>query len=457
MKTTFEILLLVLLATSCLLVAAQNAPPQSKPGFRVAVNMVLVNVSVTSAEGKRQPGLQPEHFELFEDGVKQDVKYFRSSEAPFHVALLVDSSGSTTRKLGLIRKAADRFLGKLTPEDRVSVIDVAGRVQVVQGFTTDRRLLSRQLRRIGTTTENGTLLRDAILQVLADLFRGIEGRKAVVFLTDAQDAGSKCRIEQLKQAVYVSDAVLYALLVNTEADLQKAMERAEAGFSRMALVVEASSADRVEDVREAARFLVDLLPASVQICLAEHRAPRRAMLLLPYTDHRAQVKESLAHASVQPRLTDTVSSWKAPVSTILLTDSSSDLPQRIQADILGQGTILVLGKRAAEEWQKDLREFARRIPAPSDLRQSLKELPAKYRDGRQEITALCDHSGGRTFDLLGMSDLDTFYQQVAEELRRTYSLGYYSQAAPGQYHRLEVKLSKASQANIRSRRGFLVP
>jgi len=56
-----------------------------------------------------------------------------------------------------------------------------------------------------------------------------------------------------------------------------------------------------------------------------------------------------------------------------------------------------------------------------------------------------------------MSDLDDFYEQVAEELRRTYSLGYYSRAPSGQYHRLDVKLAKSGKSEIRSRRGFLLP
>ncbi len=457
MKTTFGLAIMVLLTLSHPPLAAQNSPAQPQAGFRVAVNMVLVNVSVTSPGGKQQPNLRQEDFELFEDGVKQDIKFFRSAEAPFHVALLVDSSGSTAAKLDLIRKAADRFLRKLAPEDRVSVVDVAGRVQVLQGFTHDRRLLSRELHRIGTTNENGTLLRDAILHVLNDLFKGIEGRKAVVFLTDGQDSGSMTRIEQLRQAVYVSDAVLYGLLVDTEQDLLKTMQRADTWFSRIALVIEASSGHGVENVKQAARFLVDRLPPSVRICLVEHRAPRRAALLLHFTEDRAQLKDAITKASVEPRETEASSSWKASGMVVLLTDSRSNLPQRIQPDILDRCAVLVLGKQPANEWQAQLKDFAREIPDPSTVRQAIKSLPARYRDARQAVTSLCDHSGGRSFDLAGMSELDNFYQLVAEELRRTYSLGYYSQAAPRQYHRLEVKLPTGSEASVRARRGFLQP
>jgi len=397
MKTTFRRALILLFALSCSNLGAQNPPPKGQKGFRVAVNMVLVNVSVTRPDGKRLPDLRPEDFELNEDGVKQELKFFRSAEAPFHVALLIDSSGSTAAKLDLIRKAADRFLRRLAPEDRVSIIDVAGRVEVIQGSTDDRRVLGCQLRRIGTTKENGTLLRDAILQTLVQVFRGIEGRKAVVFLTDAQDAGSKSSMEQLKQAAYVSDAVLYSLLVDTKEDIFKTMRTLDSRVSRIGLVLEASSESAVDDVKEAARLLIDLLPASIPICLVDHRSARRAALLVSYTTDRAKLKEVIAKASVHPRAIELASSWKASGTTVLLTNSDWELRQRVQDDILDYSALFVLGKRPAEEWREQLKGFAKGFPDPSDLKQAIKELPVKYSDARKAITDLCDHSGGRSF------------------------------------------------------------
>jgi len=423
----------------------------------VSVNLILINVSVTDPDGKRRADLEARDFELLEDGVKQEVKFFHAADAPFHVALVVDTSGSTASKLDLIRKAAQRFLLKLTPGDRVALVDVAGRVQVLQGFTPDRRLLSKQLRRLGTATENGTLLHDGILQVLQAVFLGIEGRKALVFLSDAQDAGSKTRVEQLTQAVYLSDAVLFGLLVDTREAISETLRNTEGYFSRLALVLDARSSSGVDQVKQAARFLLDALPSSIQICLVEHVGARRAMLLLPYTDDRNQLKDAIAKAHVEVRGVEVPSSWRVSGSTLLVTDSKMNLDRRIQSDILNKAGILVVGEKPADQCRKELLDFARRIPDPSELRTGLAELPAKYREARERMAALCDHSGGRSYDLVGISQLDNFYGQVAEELRRTYSLGYYSQAAPGRYHRIEVRLVTGTQANIRSRRGFVLP
>jgi Mg-chelatase subunit ChlD len=437
--------------------AAQNPPESTPPGFRVAVNLVIINVSATDPNGKQGANLAAEDFVLLEDGVKQDVKFFYSAEAPFHVALVVDTSGSTVSKLDLIRKAAERFLLKLTPEDRVAIVDVAGRVEVLQGFTRDRRLLSKQLRRLGTTKENGTLLHDAFLRVLQDVFRGVEGRKAVVFLSDAQDRGSETGMEQLTAAVYHSDAVLYGLLVDTQGEVSERMRIAETRFSRIALVLDARSSSGADRVKQAGGFLLDLLPASIQVCLVEHKGARRAMLFLPYTDDRKQLKDAIAKAHVQVRGVEAPSLWTVSGTTVLLSDTTINLDGRIQSDILNTALTLIIDEKPADQWQKELTDFARRIPDPSRLRTDLAHLSAMYQQGREQINALCDQSGGRSYDLVGISDLDNFYGQVAEELRRTYSLGYYSQAVPGRYHLVEVRLAASSQAKIRSRQGFLVP
>ncbi len=450
------LLVTILLVLACPGLPAQNPPADTRSTFRVAVNLVLVNVSVTDPNGKRRADLPAEAFELLEDGVKQDVKFFYSTEAPFHVALVVDSSGSTAAKLGLIRKAAERFLLKLTPEDRVAIVDVAGRVEILQGFTQDRRLLSKQLRRLGTTTENGTLLHDAILHVLQNVFLGVEGRKAVVFLSDAQDSGSKTRFEQLTQAVYLSDAVLYGLLVDTQEDLSESMRIAEKRFSHIALVLDARSSQGADEVKHASQFLLELLPASIQFCLVEHRGARRAMLLVPYTADRNQLRDAIAKAQVQVRGVAVPSSWKASGTTILVTDTKLNIDRRIQPDILNTALILEVGEKPADAWQKELTAFAGRIPDPSEVKTELAQLPVKYREARERITALCDHSGGRSYALVAISDLDSFYGQVAEELRRTYSLGYYSLGSPGRYHKVEVRLASGTEANIRSRRGFLL-
>ena len=66
---------------------------------RVETTLVSIPVSVMDRDGKYIPDLRKEDFRVWEDGVEQRVAYFASTEKPFTVALLIDTSGSTRFKL----------------------------------------------------------------------------------------------------------------------------------------------------------------------------------------------------------------------------------------------------------------------------------------------------------------------------------------------------------------------
>lgn len=442
---------------SLVMLAQKPAEPQKAPAIRVVVNMVVVNASVTDSSGRRLSDLASSDFEVLEDGIKQEVKFFQSTESPFHVALLIDTSGSTSSKLKLLRKAAERFLNQLTPQDRVAIVEVADRVQLIQSFTADRRALARRLDRLGSAVRSGTLLHDAVVDVLENVFQRVEGRKAVVFLTDGQDTGSKARIGDVRQAVYQSDAVLYGLLVDTEQDVEKVLKTAADRYSKMALVLEAISERSVPEVKQAAGFLLDRLPASIEVCVVEHRSARRASLLQPYTTDREVLEKAIERARVRAGVAGAPSTWRASGNSVLLTDNPRNLPSRIQDDILREAAVFLIDQADRAKWQAILGEFAGNIPDPLLAREGLVGLSESYRQARNDIGSFCSHSGGKSFDLRRIEDLDRFYDAVADELRHTYSLGYYSRATPGKLHSLAVVFAGGGKVEIRARRGFVLP
>ena len=80
---------------------------------RVASNLVVVNVTVTDANGKYVRGLKREDFQLFEDGKAQTPDTFSAfggEATPFAAAILLDTSGSMETRMTLARAAAIRFL-----------------------------------------------------------------------------------------------------------------------------------------------------------------------------------------------------------------------------------------------------------------------------------------------------------------------------------------------------------
>src|SRR2546423_1053628 len=91
---------------------------------RIETQLVSVPAIVTDAAGRPVTGLRADNFQIYEDGRPQKIANFATTEAPFEVALLLDTSGSTRAEVGLIRRAALAFIEALRPGDRVAVIEI---------------------------------------------------------------------------------------------------------------------------------------------------------------------------------------------------------------------------------------------------------------------------------------------------------------------------------------------
>src|SRR6266508_1974020 len=101
---------------------AQSEPPQDIETLKIDTNLVTVPVIASSRGGNYIADLRKEEFKLAEDGVPQEIAFFATVNAPFHVVLLLDTSDSTQEKLGQIQRAAIAFLNQLGSQDKVKVI-----------------------------------------------------------------------------------------------------------------------------------------------------------------------------------------------------------------------------------------------------------------------------------------------------------------------------------------------
>jgi Ca-activated chloride channel homolog len=115
--------------------------------IKVATALVTVPVVVTDRYGQFVTGLSRNDFALRENGDQQQITSFSSTEEPFNVALLIDTSRSTKNKLRSIRKAALNFIKQLQPNDRALIGTFDERVNFRGDFTSDRRELERAIRR----------------------------------------------------------------------------------------------------------------------------------------------------------------------------------------------------------------------------------------------------------------------------------------------------------------------
>jgi Ca-activated chloride channel homolog len=182
--------------------------------FRTTVNMVNVTTTVKNRAGQPVGSLSKEDFELYDNGVKQEIAGFgRQTEQALSVALLIDASGSTAKELKYESESASKFLSALltdgTPADRVALYSF--NYDVVQGpFTRDFAYLERQLK--GLKGEAGTALYDAVYFASQALERR-DGRKVIVVITDGGDTGSSRDLKQALRQAQLADAVIYPVVV----------------------------------------------------------------------------------------------------------------------------------------------------------------------------------------------------------------------------------------------------
>lgn len=198
--------------------------------------LVTLNASVTDDEGKVITGLTVKDFTVSEDGMPQTITHFTTETAPFNLVLLLDVSGSTRGSFDVIRQAALRFVELMRPEDRLAIILFARDVEVVAHLTGDREALAQALYRVQPPL-GSTAVYDAIGYALVEEIGRVRGqRNAIVVLSDGRDSsmaylntplandplrrpGSFLRFEDLLTGVIQSDALIYPILLENEAQL----------------------------------------------------------------------------------------------------------------------------------------------------------------------------------------------------------------------------------------------
>ncbi len=203
---------LVLIAASMGMAFQEKA---GTPQIRVESALVTVPVMVSDSMGRFIPGLRADAFKLYQDGVPADISLFLTSEDPIKIAILLDTSRSTTTVLEKIKKAAARFLLQMRPKDMATVVSFDSEIQVLCPFSSDPRELGRAIENahVGGTS---TRIRDAIIEIAQRRFRSISGRKAIVLLTDGEDHGSETSIPDLLDGVAASSTLIYSIFYHVD-------------------------------------------------------------------------------------------------------------------------------------------------------------------------------------------------------------------------------------------------
>jgi VWFA-related protein len=225
-----KLLLLALISIAPFSGFSEERKAKNKTGadqtFQVEVDMVSLPVVVTDKNGRRITNLQKEDFQIFENGVQQEISGFAATDEPINVAFALDTSGSTKLQLANIQNAAIDFVNELHPDDEVAVLSFADDVTLQQDFSIDRNKSDygiKQTRSGGCTVEY-----EAVWLALEDVLKPIKQRKALVLFTDGVDTcSSKANLKETIELARETSATIYCVYYDTERD----QPRRGGGFS----------------------------------------------------------------------------------------------------------------------------------------------------------------------------------------------------------------------------------
>ena len=167
---------------------AAGLAAQQQPTFKSGTQIVSLFVTVADADKRLVPDLTKDDFDVFDNDKPQPIIYFDSSIHPITVVVMLDTSGSMTGTIGLLRQAAEQFIIRLLPEDKGRVGAFNDKIQFSSRFTSDRDELVTDVKELDYG--NGTRLWDAVGASLEEL-KGIEGRRVILVFTDGDDTESR--------------------------------------------------------------------------------------------------------------------------------------------------------------------------------------------------------------------------------------------------------------------------
>ncbi|MGI9054650.1 MAG: VWA domain-containing protein, partial [Pyrinomonadaceae bacterium] len=180
----------------------------------VETNLVTLPVSVFDRNGLYIPNLQKSNFKIYENGKEQEIEYLATSDKPFTVILLLDTSPSTEYKIEEIQDAAIAFTNQLKPQDNVMVIEFDAGIHVLSEVTNDRQKIYKAIRK--ADFGDGTSLYSAVDFSLRKRLSKIEGRKAIVLFTDGVDTTSRNNsYDSTMYQAQESEAMIFPIYYNT--------------------------------------------------------------------------------------------------------------------------------------------------------------------------------------------------------------------------------------------------
>ena len=231
----------------CLIVLGIAVPclAQNSSDIRVDVDLVRVAVSVTDSAGKPVQDMRQDEFTLFDNGKTRPIQYmWKEADLPLTIGLVVDISGSQMKYFGEHRQTMGQFLEQvLRPQDQAFLVSVAGQVRLITDFTNSLEKLQAGVARLGGKPLAGielgepcfppnrvrppmrrfpirlppslcggpSVLWHGIYTAARLKMKPVDGRKAMILLTDGLDTGSIHSLTDAIEASQNAETLVYTI------------------------------------------------------------------------------------------------------------------------------------------------------------------------------------------------------------------------------------------------------
>jgi Mg-chelatase subunit ChlD len=397
--------------------ASREQEPQDAETLRINTSLVTVPIIATSSDGSYVRDLRQDEFSISEDGVNQEVAFFATVNAPFHVVLLLDTSASTQQKMGLIRQAAIAFVEQLQITDRVKVISFESEVRELSDFTNDRIALRAAINK--TVSGQGTKLYDAFELALSSI-KEIRGRKAIVLFSDGVDWHSdKASFNSTLQWLDQEGVIVYPIRYETRAETERiARDQAEE---------ESPQLPTIDVIRKPSGTTPTTFPSEEPSSLPTGQPRKTGPLGLP-----------LPAEILRRRRENDPRNDRLPSPVELPPPSVPTDPKDRQGIPRPSGPSGRGGRRERDTIGAMLDEL--------------------YLTADSYLNLLANKSGGRLLRADKLGSLPDAFAKIAAELRTQYAIGYYpsNKARDGGYRNIKVT-NKRNNVMVRARPGYRAP
>ena len=198
---------------------SRQSPPRpnnqndNQDTIKINVDLVVLHATVQNSNLNPVSGLGKEDFQVYEDGVLQEIESFSHEDIPVTVGLVIDNSGSMRPKRAEVITAALAFARASNDKDKIFVVNfnehVSFGLPANTPFTNKTAQLEAALSKVAA--DGMTALYDAVAAALDHLKKGNRDKQALIVISDGADNASRHNLAQIMALARRSDAIIYTI------------------------------------------------------------------------------------------------------------------------------------------------------------------------------------------------------------------------------------------------------